>query len=116
MVSNLVTPPDLVNNDLCSVLLVDPEQPELDAVVRFCQYADRAFNVYVYTPNMNNREWLDQAVAVCDAVVVNSKSNDYKDLCLLEKTYYYGDRIYLENDQKIHDPLHYFALKIKLDK
>lgn len=116
MVSNLVTPPDLLDNTLHSVLLVDPEQADLDAVIRFCQYANQAFNVYVYTPNMNNRAWVDQAVAVCDAVVVNARSNDYKELCLLEKTYYYGNCVYLENNQKIHDPLQYFASQIKLDK
>lgn len=116
MVSNLVTPPDLLDNESHSVLLVDPEQADLDAVIRFCQHTDQTFDVYVYTPNMNNRAWLDQAATVCDAIVVNSRSDNYKELCLLDKTYYYGDRIYLENNQKIHDPLQYFALKIKVDK
>lgn len=116
MHSRLVTPPDLVDTELHSVLLVDPEQTDLDAVVRFCQHADRAFSVYVYTPNMNNQAWLDQAAAVCDAVVVNARSHSYKALCLLEKTYYYGDCVYLENNQKIHDPLQYFASQMNLDK
>ena len=116
MVSNLVTPPDIVSNDLYSVLIVDPEQSELDAVIKFCQYAERAFNVYVYTSNMENLAWLDQAVAACDAVIVNSKSNNYKELCLLDKTYYYGDQFYLENPRKISDPLHFFATQVNSDK
>lgn len=116
MLSNLVTPPDIVSNDLHSVLLVDPEQADVDAVIRFCQYSDLAFNVYVYTPNMNNPTWLDQAVDYSQAIIVNSRSDDYKQLCLLDKTYYYGDRFYLENTRKIADPLHYFAAQVKSNK
>jgi hypothetical protein len=116
MLSNLVTPPDIVSNGLYSVLIVDPDQTELDAVVKFCQYTDRAFNVYVYTSNMENLGWLSQAVAASDTVIVNSKSNNYKELCLLDKTYYYGDQIYLENPRKIPDPLHFFAAQINSDK
>ncbi len=113
MVSNLVTPPDIVDNDLYSVTLVDPEQHDLDAVIKFCQYADQAFNVYVYTPNMGNLDWLNQAVAASDTIIVNSRSDSYKELCLLDKTYYYGNKLFLENPRKIIDPLYYFASKIK---
>lgn len=116
MLSNLVTPPDIVNNNLHSVLLVDPEQTDVDAVIRFCQYADTAYNVYVYTPNMDNLDWLDHAVQTSDAVIVNSRSHNFKHLCLLNKTYYYGDSVYLENQQKITDPLHYFAIQLQSDK
>lgn len=116
MVSNLVTPPDIVSNDLHSVLLVDPEQADLDAVIRFCQYSDSVFNVYVYTPNMDNLEWLNQAVDTSDAVIVNTRTLDYKDICRLDKTYYYGDTVLLGNQKKLLDPLHYFAAQANLNK
>lgn len=116
MVSNLVTPPDIVRNQMHSVLLVDPEQGDLDAVIKFCQYAEQTFNVYVYTPNMDNQEWLSQAADTSDAIIVNSRSEDFKDLCLLDKTYYYGHKHYLENQRKILDPLQYFAAQINRDK
>jgi hypothetical protein len=116
MHSNLVTPPDIVTDNLLSVLLVDPDQSDLDAVVRFCQYADQVYNVYVYTPNMDNITWLQQAVDVCETVIVNSKSDDFKHLCLLDKTYYYGDRLYLENPRRITDPLHFFAAQENSNK
>jgi hypothetical protein len=116
MLSNLVTPPDIVENHLHSVLLVDPDQTDLDAVIKLCQYSDQTFNVYVYTPNMNNPDWLDQAAQASDAVIVNSQSDSYRPLCLLDKTYYYGDRVYLENPRKIADPLHYFAAQENLNK
>jgi len=114
--SNLITPPDIVNNGLHSVTLVDPEQQEVDAVIRFCQFSKSAFNVYVYTPNMNNFTWLSQAVNASHAVIINTRTDDYQDLCLLSKTYYYGPKNYIENQQKIDDPLHYFATQIKTDK
>jgi hypothetical protein len=116
MVSNLVTPPDIVSNGLHSVLLVDPEQTDLDAVVRFCQYSDQVYNVYAYTPNMDNITWLQQAIDTCDTVIVNSRSDDFKHLCLLDKTYYYGDKLYLENTQRITDPLHFFAAQENSNK
>jgi polygalacturonase len=116
MVSNLVTPPDIVTNNLSSVLLVDPDQTDLDAVVRFCQYADQVYNVYVYTPNMDNITWLQQAVDTCDTVIVNSRSDDFKHLCLLDKTYYYGEQIYLGNSRRITDPLHFFATQANSNK
>lgn len=111
MHSNLVTPPDVVNNGLHSVLLVDPEQADVDAVVRFCQYSDKAFNVYVYTPNMDNHDWLNQAVDVSDAIIVNSRTLDYKEICRLEKTFYYGDTVLIGNQKKIVDPVQYFLYK-----
>ena len=109
MVSNLITPPDVLDNQLHSVLLVDPEQTELDIIIKFCQYSEQAFNVYVYTPNMDATQWLNRVAEISDAVIVNARSNDYKNLCLLDKTYYYGNRHYVENAKKITEPLHYFA-------
>jgi hypothetical protein len=116
MVSNLVTPPDIVNDGTHSVLLVDPDQDELDAIIRFCQFSQRSFNVYVYTPNMNNFTWLAKAVDATDAVIINTRTDDYKDLCLLAKTYYYGPKNFIENQRKIADPLHYFAAQADVDK
>lgn len=110
MHSNLITPPDIVHNDLHSVLIVDPDLNEIDDVIKFCQYSDINFNVYVYTPNMDNASWLAQAADASNTIIVNSRTDNYKDLCLLEKTYYYGEKNYLENQNKILDPLYYFAM------
>jgi hypothetical protein len=116
MLSNLVTPPDIVDNSLHSVLLVDPEQTDVDAVIKFCQYAEQAFNVYVYTPNMNNDKWLADVVNVSDAIIINTRTDYYQDLCLLAKTYYYGPKNYIENQRKILDPLQYLAAQINSNK
>lgn len=109
MDSNLVTPPDILDNELHSIALIDPEQDELDTIIRFCQHSDQAYNIYVYTPNMENAEWLARAVNASHAVIVNTRSDDYKDLWLLNKTYYYGARVLIENPRKLEDPVHYFA-------
>ena len=109
MLSNLITPPDILNNGLHSVTVIDPEQPDVDAIVRFCQHSEIPYNVYVYTPNMNNRKWLSDAVNASDAVIINTRTDDYQDLCLLAKTYYYGPKLFVENQRKLEDPLHYFA-------
>jgi len=116
MDSNLITPPDILKNNLHSVTIIDPEQDELDAIVKLCQHSDRGFNIYVYTPNMSNLEWLSNAIQVSDAVIVNSRTNAFNDICLRENCYYYGPQLYLENPRKINDPLHYFAAQLKLAK
>ena len=109
MDSNLITPPDIVNNGLHSVILIDPEQDEVDTIIKFCQHSEQAYNIYVYTPNMDNLEWLARAVNASQAAIINTRSDDYKDLWLLDKTYHYGTRIIVENPKKLVDPVHYFA-------
>ena len=116
MDSNLITPPDIVKNGLYSVTLVDPEQQDVDAVIQFCQHSTMPFNVYVYTPNMENTEWLDQAVDASHAIIVNSRTNDYNQYCLLSKSYYYGPQVYVENPRKLVDPLHYFVTQLESAK
>lgn len=116
MHSNLITPPDIVHNGLHSVTLVDPEKHDVDTVIKFCQYSDMAFNVYVYTPNMNNKDWLKNAVDASDAVIVNTTTSNYNDICLLQKCYYYGPKVYVENSRKLVDPVHYFAAQVESAK
>lgn len=116
MDSNLITPPDILDNGLHSVTIIDPEQQDVDAIIRFCQHSNTAFNVYVYTPNMDNIQWLSQAVNASDAVIINTRTDNYQDLCLLAKTYYYGPQNYVENQRKLSDPLHYFAVQVESDK
>lgn len=116
MDSNLITPPDILDNGLHSVTIIDPEQHDVDAIIRFCQHSNTAFNVYVYTPNMDNIQWLSQAVNASDAIIINTRTDDYKDLCLLDKTYYYGPKNFVENQRKLDDPLHYFAAQHYADK
>jgi hypothetical protein len=116
MDSNLITPPDILDNGLHSVTLVDPEQQDVDAIIKFCQYSYVPFNVYVYTPNMENLDWLDKAIQASDCVIINSRTNDYMQYCLLPQSYYYGSQNYLENPRKLVDPLHYFVSKLEAAK
>ena len=116
MDSNLITPPDILDNGLHSVTLVDPEQQDVDAIIQFCQHSEMPFNIYVYTPNMENVEWLDRAVHISDAIIVNSRTNDYNQYCLLGKSYYYGPQNYAENQRKLVDPLHYFVSQLESAK
>lgn len=116
MDSNLITPPDILDNGLHSVTVVDPEQADVDAIVRFCQHSTIAYNVYVYIPNMEDMSWLAQAVNASDAIIVNTRTDDYQDLCLLDKAYYYGPKNFVENQKKLADPLHYFAAQTESAK
>lgn len=116
MHSNLITPPDILSNSLHSITIIDPEQSEIDTIIRLCQHSDHAFNLYVYTPNMDNSKWLAAAVNASHAVIINTRTDNYQDLCLLAKTYYYGPKNYVENPRKLIDPTHYFTSFIESAK
>jgi hypothetical protein len=65
---------------------------------------------------MNNLEWLAQALDASHAALVNIRSDEFRDLWLLDKVHYYGNRILVENPRKLSDPLHYFAALADTDK
>lgn len=116
MHSNLVTPPDFVDDKLHTVTVVNASKLEVEALARMCEHTDEFYNIYLYRSDMEDAEWLQKAVDISDAVIVNTDINDHKNLCALDKTYYYGSQLFLENPKKIVEPLHYFAARVKSTK
>ena len=111
MHSNFITPPDFVDETLHTVTVIDAASEEVELLGRMCEYSDESYNIYLYRSEMHNDEWLQQAVDLSDAVIVNTDNEQFRDLCLLQKTFYYGSKRFLENPRKIENPLHYFALR-----
>lgn len=110
MYSNFITPPDFVDQKLPNITVINATTDEVELLARMCEHSDEFYNIYLYRTEMNNDTWLQQAVDLSDAVILNTNSGQYRDLCLLDKTFYYGSDRFLENPKKIESPLHYFAL------
>ena len=113
MHSNFITPPDFVDEKLHTVTVVDATPEEIEILGRMCQGSDEMFNIYLYRSEMNNTNWLEQAVERSDAVVVNTNTvglyTDY--LCSQDKTFYYGPKTFISKANKVETPLQYFALR-----
>jgi len=112
VVTNIITPPDFVDNENHTVVLVDPSADELDHLSEFFRNARFSYNVYVYRNGMNDIDWLNQAIAKSDAFLVNTAINELspvKDrIAESRKAWYYGPKRFLGNNNSITSPEKYF--------
>lgn len=115
MHSNFVTPPDFVDAKNHTITVVDATADQIDMLVHACRHSDQDYNVYLYNTAMNDRDWLNRAIDLSDAVLINVHDNTYRDFFDLEKVYNFGPRL-LVNPRKLSYPAQYFALHIQSNK
>jgi hypothetical protein len=111
MHSNFITPPDFVDEPLTTVTVINATLDEVELLARMCENTDPQYNMYLYRSEMNDREWLQKAIELSEATIINSATTDFDDLCDGENTYYYGDRELISRATKIPTILHYFTVK-----
>jgi len=111
MHSNFITPPDFVDEPLVTVTVVNATLDEVELLARMCENTDPQYNIYLYRSEMNDSEWLQKAIELSEAVIVNATTPDFDDICDLEKSFYYGDRDIISRATKIPTVLHYFTFK-----
>lgn len=111
--SNIITPPDFIDSNAHTVLLIDPSQIEVEAIALYCSGTDEAFNIYVYLSQMNDTEWLSTAMQKSSAIIVNTTESGIskvKDkIATMAKSYYYGPKNFLVNSKRVNSPLEYFT-------
>lgn len=110
MYSNFVTPPDFVKDNLHTVTVVDATVDDVELLGLMCQHTNESFNIYLYRNEMNNIEWLNKAIALSDAVIVNPLNNN-EELLKNSDFFYYGNKIYLSPATKVNNVLHYFLTR-----
>lgn len=112
MTTNFITPPDFVEDANHSILLIDVDPVDVETLAFLCAGHDEAFNVYLYSVELDDVNWLTKAAGQVDAIVVNTANTDLspiKDLFVgSEKTYHYGPKNFLNNDRKYTNVLEYF--------
>lgn len=111
MYSNFITPPDFVEDKKHTVTVVDASTEEVEVLGRMAQISDEDFNVYLYKNDMNDLSWLQRAIELSDAVIVNTNVLDNANLCTSNQFYYYGEQSLLSPAHRITSPLDYFVLR-----
>lgn len=113
MYSNFITPPDFVTDQFHTVTVVNATPDEVELLGRMCKGSDDQFNIYLYKSEMNDVLWLNRAVEISDAVIVNTESRDLTtdQLCTLDKTYYYGPHTFVTPANKVDTVFQYFAIR-----
>jgi hypothetical protein len=111
--SNIITPPDFVDEPKHTVLVIDADAGHIQAIGAFLKNSDNYFNIYLYHGDMGNTEWFTQARDRADAFIINTEKNTFstiKDLLAeLPNAYYYGPKNFLRNKNQLSSPVDYFT-------
>jgi hypothetical protein len=110
--SNIITPPDFVDENKFTVLIIDAESNDIQNLGLFLKNSDNYFNIYLYHSEMGDEDWFANARNRADAFIINTKKNTFstiKDiLAELPNAYYYGKKKFLKNKNSIKSPVDFF--------
>jgi hypothetical protein len=110
--TNFITPPDYVLDENHIVLLIDVEDIFIEKLKVWSTTSKNSFNIYIYNHNMDQAEWLEKAVLISHAIIVNTVPTtltSYKDKLIdLNGVWYYGPKRFLTNANLINSPEDYF--------
>lgn len=112
MYSNFITPPDFVNNELPTILVIDATWDDIETLALYCQNTTYLYNVYLYQDVMFDTKWLEQAAQRAHVIVLNSEvsacTNEKNQLLKDPRTWYYGPNRYLGNSNQLDNLLEFF--------
>lgn len=110
--SNFVTPPSFVDDQFPSVLIIDADWNDIDNLALWCKTAPVNLNIYIYSDIMLDEIWLARAINSVETIIMNTANSavDHvkKELLKAPNVWYYGDKSFLANKQKIENPIEYF--------
>ena len=111
--SNIVTPPDFVDEKKHTVLMIDIDAAHIQSLGAYLKNCDNYFNIYLYHSQMGNTDWFTEARNRADSIVVNTESNSFstiKDLLAeLPHSWYYGPKTFVKNSKRLQSPIDYFT-------
>ena len=70
MMSKLVTPPDIINEDIV-YLLVNPTLTDIEMVTRYLQISNKEFTIHLYYDGMSDVKWLNETASLSSLVLIN---------------------------------------------
>lgn len=112
MNTNFITPPDYVLDGKPSVLVIDTDDYDAEALTIICANHPSAFNVYFYHEDMRAEDWLLKAASQVDAIIVNGVANSISEikskLAALPKSKVYNFDVEFEDATKYSTPAEYF--------
>ena len=73
--SRFITWPSIVDRTTShTVILVDAEQPEIDQISEFCSVCDKNYDIYLYTGDSGDLEYLNAISDRSDLFLINNLS------------------------------------------
>jgi predicted kinase len=96
-----------VSDELHTVTVIDATTDDIELLVNLCQLGNELYNVYLYKTEMNQPDWITQAVQKSSAVIDVHRNNET--FCYNEKTFYYGEKTFLSPATKVKGILDYFV-------
>lgn len=113
MTTNFITPPDFVEDQQHTILLIDADPVDVETLAHLCATHDESFNVYLYKEDMNDTKWMSDVAYRADIIIINTIENGLsseKDALVdLMKTYNYGPKNFLNNSRKLNNIYEYFV-------
>lgn len=112
--TNIITPPDLVEDNVYTVLIIDPDWTAIEDLVLYLKTSSEKFNVYVYKAEMNDPLWLDKVIGISSVIIVDTVQNELsqiKDHMVVNNpvVWHYGIKNFLMSKQRIEAPIDYFV-------
>lgn len=116
MHSNLITPPDTVDDDLYTITLINATVDDVELITHICESTAECYNIYLYSDNMDNLSWLDQALSKSNEIIINCDVLGHDNLYKDSRTCYYGNKILLAPAKKIDSLMQFFLHRNQLSK
>lgn len=110
MFSNIITPPDIIDNDLHTITVINCDEKDIELLYHACKYLDRSINVYLYRSAMEDMAWVNDAIDRSNHIVVNDIDTKFSELLMKENVFYYGTKNYVSPAVKINGILDYFTM------
>lgn len=69
--SQLITPPDYVDEDYQSILMVDASPDTIEMVISACRILNNDYNIYLCGKDADPM-WISSVISRCEKVFINS--------------------------------------------
>lgn len=74
-VSRFITPPDVLDDHSnYTVLIVDASEQEVENLSYFCQTGKYHYDIYFYSTDSDDAQWIDRVLPKVDAALVHQSS------------------------------------------
>jgi hypothetical protein len=104
MMSKLVTPPDVINEDIV-YLLVNPTIVDIEMVTKYLQINNKDFTIHLYFDGMNDHAWLNTTANISSSVLVNRANTSIESITTLLDSV--NKLIWIGKDQKYDSAMEY---------
>lgn len=102
--SKLVTPPNIVNEDIV-YLLVNATLQDIEMVTKFLQFSRKDFTIHLYIDNMIDKSWLNSAANISSKLLINRPNTCSESISLLLD--YVTKIVWIGKDQEYNTAMDY---------